>query len=903
MPRLFLLDGTALAYRAHFAMARSGLSTPDGLPSGATYGFAMTLRKLLEDEKPDHVAVAFDPPGPTFRHKKYKEYKATREKVPDELLAQLPWVRDLVRAHGITIYEVPGFEADDVIGTLTRQAEARGFEVMIVTGDKDFMQLVSPRVKLYNVFKQEASVVIEDETHVLEKFGTDPARVIDVLAIMGDASDNVPGVHGIGEKGAAKLIQQFGSVAAMLERLHEVKGKAREHIERDRELLILSRELVTIATDVALEPGLDAIGPAAPDAKLLRAFFGKLGFQSLLKKVESTAPTEVEQREYRCVRNAEDLAVLEAKLRAARRFAIDTETTSLFPLEAELVGVSFAWEPLKAWYVPFNQDPPILPGGAAELLQRLRPFVEDSQYSRTGQNAKYDMLVFAGQGLRPAAPEFDTMVASYCIAGATRRHNLDDLALTYLDLKKIPTSDLIGRGAKQITMKEVACDKVAEYACEDADVTWRLRQLLEAELETTGNTVLFRDLEMPLVPVLAAMEERGIRLDVGLIEAFGVELDRDIEAAAKAVHLAAGREFNLGSPKALGEVLFEQLRIQDAAGVKRPKRTQTGWSTDADTLEASYSEVEIVRRVLEWREVTKLKNTYVDALPRFVNPRTGRVHCSFSQVTAATGRLASSDPNLQNIPIRTERGQRLRAAFIAREPDERGEWVLFSADYSQVELRIMAHFAGDERMRAAFSEGRDIHASTASVIFEVDERLVTREMRSRAKAVNFGLLYGMGAARLARETNLSMVEARRFIERYFESFPKVRGWREAVLARARETGYVETLFGRKRPTPELRSEDGRMRAFAENMAVNTPIQGSAADIIKKAMIDLERKLSASGLAAQMLLQVHDELVLEVPRAELDRLRPIVVGCMQDAAQLDVPLAVETGFGESWLEAH
>ncbi len=903
MPRLFLLDGTALAYRAHFAMARSSLTTPEGQPSGATYGFALTLRKLLEDESPEHIAVAFDPPGPTFRHKRFKEYKATREKIPDELVGQLPWLRDLVRAYGIAIYEVPGFEADDVIGTLARQGEARGYDVRIVTGDKDFMQLISPRIKLYNVFKQDAAVVIEDEASVLAKFGTDPEHVIDVLAIMGDASDNVPGVKGIGEKGATKLIQQFGSVAGVLAHLDEVKGKAREYIERDREQMLLSRELVTIATDVKLEPGLDAIGPPTPDAKRLRAFFSGLGFMSLMKKVESTAPDEAEQRKYRTVKDADDLATMERELRAAKRFAIDTETTSLFPLEAELVGVSFSCSPMEAWYVPFNADPPVLPGGAAELLQRLRPLVEDPQFARTGQNAKYDMLVFAGQGLKPAAPEFDTMVASYCIAGSTRRHNLDDLALLYFDLKKIPTSALIGRGAKQVTMAEVPVATVAEYACEDADVTWRLRQLLEKELEETGNTALFRDLEMPLVSVLSAMEERGIRLDVALLEKFGLELDRDIAAGEQAVHAAAGREFNLASPKMLGEVLFDELRIQDAAGVKRPKRTMTGWSTDAETLESNYADVEIVKRVLEWREVSKLKNTYVEALPRFVNPKTGRVHCSFSQVTAATGRLASSDPNLQNIPVRTERGQRLRQAFIARDPDEQGPWILFTADYGQVELRIMAHFAGDARMKAAFAEGRDIHASTASVVFEVDERLVTREMRSRAKAVNFGLLYGMGAARLARETGLTILEAKRFMERYFDSFPKVRGWREQLLATARETGYVETLFGRRRMMPDLRSDNGRLRAFAENMAVNTPIQGSAADIIKKAMIDLESRLAKSGLAAQMLLQVHDELVLELPKKELELVRPMVIDCMQGAASLDVPLAVETGFGQNWLEAH
>jgi DNA polymerase I len=902
MPRLFLLDGTALAYRSHFAMSRSGLSTPEGAPTGATYGFTLTLRRILELEKPDRIAVAFDPPGPTFRHKQYSAYKATRQKVPDELVDQLEYLREVVRAHGIPIYEVPGFEADDVIGTLAREGEAKGWDVRIVTGDKDFMQLIGERIKLYNVFKANEQVVIEDEVAVLAKFGTDPAHVVEVLAIMGDASDNIPGVKGIGEKGAIKLISEFGTVAALLENLPKVKGKAREYIERDRELLLLSRELVTIDTRVPLDPGVEGILPPAPNPKELLRVFQKLGFQSLQKKVD-LGPAEPERRDYHLVRDERELEQALTEMRAAGSFAIDTETTSLFPLEAELVGISLSCAPMRAWYIPFNLEPPVVPGGREALLARMRPFLEDASLLRTGQNAKYDALVLAGQGVRVPPPEFDTMVASFCVAGSTRRHNLDDLALTYFDLKKIPTSDLIGRGAKTITMAEVPVEKVAEYACEDAEVTWRLRQVLEKELETSGASALFWDLEMPLVPVLTAMELRGIRLDTELLARLSTELERDIEAVSRSIWELAGSEFNLNSPKALGEVLFEQLKIHEAAGVKRPRRTQTGWSTDADTLEQDYGEVPLVRRLLEYREVQKLKSTYVDALPRYVNPRTGRVHCSFSQVSAATGRLASSDPNLQNIPVRTERGRQLRAAFVAPEADARGEWVLLTADYSQVELRIMAHFAGDDSMRAAFAEGRDIHASTAAVVFGVPEAQVTREMRGRAKAVNFGLLYGMGAARLARETGLTLAEARVFIERYFAAFPRVRLWREALLEEARRRGYVETLFGRKRLTTDLNSGDGRARSMAENMTVNTPIQGSAADIIKRAMIDVERRIETEGLAARMLLQVHDELVFELPKSELERTVVAVKECMQNAGVLSVPLQVDVGWGRTWLEAH
>ena len=907
MPCIYLLDGTALAFRAHFAMARSGLRATDGTPTGAVFGFTNTLRRILQEQPLDAVAVAMDPPGPTFRHERYKEYKATREKAPEEMLAQLDWIKDVVRAHGIPLFEVPGFEADDVLGTLSTQAEKAGWDVRIVTGDKDFMQLVSDRVQLYNIFKPGVELVLQGTEAVLEKFGTTPDHVIDVLAIMGDASDNIPGVKGIGEKGAAKLIQEFGSVPNLLEHLDQVKGKTREKIEQDRDNLLLSYELVTIDREVPLEPGFEGIGPPAPDDQALQELFRRLDFQSLAESVSRDAagePDPNEKRDYTIIEDAQQLDAMLSELRAAGRFALDTETTSLFPLETEIVGVSFAAEAGRAFYVPFNAFPAVLEGGPEALLERMAPLLVDPTLERVGQNTKYDWLVFAHAGLELPPPDFDTMVASFCIAGSERRHNLDALSLHYLGLRKIPTSELIGKGKKQITMDQVPIAKVGEYACEDADSTWRLGEILARELKEEEAEALFCDLEMPLVPVLAAMERRGIRLDVDKVAKFGAELEEDILALRNEIQEIAGENFNVNSTKVLGEVLFEKLRIQDQAGVKRVKKTKTGYSTDAETLSTQYGDIPIAAKVLEYREVTKLKSTYVDALPKFVNAQTGRIHCSFSQVSAATGRLASSDPNLQNIPIRSARGRRVREAFVPRPPDASGEWVLLAADYSQIELRVMAHLSGDENLRQAFEAGDDIHAATAQRIFGLDEGAeVTREMRSQAKVINFGLLYGMGPQRLARETGLSVEEAKEFIERYFASFPRVREWIDGVLEGARQSGFVETLMGRRRRVPDITSKNSRVRSFAENAAVNTPVQGSAADIIKRAMIDLEQRLTAAPLEGQMLLQVHDELVLEVPLRELEQTTALVKECMEGAVHLDVPLVVDCGHGANWLEAH
>jgi DNA polymerase-1 len=901
--RLFLLDGTALAYRSHFALAQSGLSSTDGQPTGATYGFTMTLRRILETEKPDLVAVALDARGKTFRHAKFPAYKATREKAPEELIGQLPFIREVTLAHGIPLFEIEGYEADDVIGTLARQAEAAGCEVAIVTGDKDFMQLVSEHVKLYNVFKKGEDVVVQGFGAVEEKFGTGPDRVCEVLAIMGDASDNIPGVKGIGEKGAIKLIGEYGTVAGVLEHLDEISPKLREKLETSRDQLLLSRELVEIDTGVPLDPGFESIGPPAPKAAALMDLFKRLDFQSLVAKVEAP-PEDAVERDYVTVATPDALRAMVDELTRAGAFALDTETTSLFPLEAELVGVSFCARAGRAFYVPFNLDPPLL-GGTAPLLAALEPLLMSDGLERCGQNYKYDALVLAAHGARPKAPDFDTMVASFCVAGASRRHSLDSLALHYFNLNKIPTRSLIGSGQKAIGMDAVPLDQVAEYACEDADITWRLREVLEREMEEAGCLGLFHDLEMPLVPVLGAMEERGIRLDTALLEELSGEFEREIETLVHGIQELAGRNFNVNSTKVLGQVLFEELRIQDGVGVKRPRKTKTGWSTDAATLNEKYGEVPIVRKLLEYREISKLKSTYVDALPRYVNARTGRVHCSFSQTTAATGRLASSDPNLQNIPVRGERGRRLREAFVPGPPDANDgrEWVFLAADYSQIELRVMAHFAGDEKMIAAFERGADVHATTAAEIFGVFPDMVDRTMRSQAKVINFGLLYGMGPQRVARETGMSLPEARDFVERYFAAFPRVREWIEGLKRSARETGWVETLLGHRRRVPDINSQSPRVRAMAENAAVNTPIQGTAADIIKKAMIDLEARLAESGLSARLLLQVHDELLLEVPAQEADAAEALVRECMEHAVVLDVPLAVECGRGSNWLEAH
>ncbi|MEQ8762640.1 MAG: DNA polymerase I [Planctomycetota bacterium] len=921
-PRLFLIDGSALAYRSHFAFIRNPLVNSKGVNTSAAYGFTMTLRSLLEKESPTHVAVVFDPRGKTFRHERFPEYKATRDKTPEELVDQLPAIKGIVEGLGIPVLEKEGFEADDVIGTLAVRAEKAGWDVMLVTGDKDFMQLVSPHVKMYNILKTGEDLIIVDEAGVEEKFGVAPSKVIDVLALMGDSSDNVPGVPGIGEKTATKLIQEHGDLETILADPTCVKAKGQQKkIAENIDLARLSQELVTIDTDVSLDVTVDDLVIGERDDQRLADYFREFEFRNLLDQVSAGA--ENDDHEYVLVDDETKYRALLEKVAQAKRFTFDTETTGLDAMSAELVGMSFAFETRQAYYLPANLEKPIFgkaasrarggqgslfdeesPSaevGTSEDLQRfledLRPHFESDAIEKCGQNIKYDLTMLANYGVTLRGIGFDTMIASYLITPDLRQHNLDFLSLKYLNFRKIPTTDLIGKGRKQITMAEVPVADVSDYACEDVDICLRLREVLEPQLDELALRPLFDDIEMPLVTVLARMERNGITLDLDHFAKLSVSLGQQIEALEHQIHHLAGEPFNINSPRQLGEILFEKLELQKSTSMKRVKKTKTGYATDQTVLEAM-ADHPLPAKILEYRQLSKLKSTYVDALPLLVNERTGRIHTSFNQTVAATGRLSSADPNLQNIPIRTEVGRELRKAFIPQEG-----WKLISADYSQIELRLMAHLSGDPQLIAAFESGADIHAATAGLIFGFERDQVTPELRSRAKSINFGVLYGMGPHRLARETGMTFTEAKTFIGAYFETYPKVKAFIDQTIEGARMNGYVTTLLGRRRYIAEIGSSNQGVRANAENAAVNTPLQGSAADLIKKAMIAVDARLQESGVEARMLLQVHDELVLEAPENEVEDVVQMVRQEMTEAFELAVPIVVDVGVGDNWLEAH
>ena len=922
-PRLFLLDGMALAYRAHFAFIRSPLTNAQGVETSAVFGFLGALDKVMDEEQPEEIAVVFDGPEDTFRHAIYPEYKATREKMPDEMVPQLAWIREVVEALGIPFLQVAGYEADDIIGTLAKRGSAEGKDVWIVSGDKDMLQLVDAKVRMYNVMKPgqaEPELVGVDET--IAKFGVPPDKVIDVLGLMGDSSDNVPGVPNVGPKTAVMLIEAWGSLEGALEHAAEVKQtRTRERLQEFAEQARLSKQLVTIDTDVPVGDDL-ALAPGAKDIPTLRRLYAELNFKGRLERLEAPADEDAGEVAYQLVDTPGKLGKLVKALRATRDhggFAWDTETTGLNPHSAELVGLSFAWKEGEAWYVPVNLDPPMFGGAigsrheagtlfgtpevgadAGPVVERLKPLLEDPALPKCGQNMKYDIHVIRRYGVDVQGIDFDTMIASFCADPGSRIHNLDGLALRHLGLKKIPTSELIGKGKNEITMAEVPVAQVCEYACEDADVTWRLKGLLQKELEEKEVEHVFRVAEMPLVPVLARMEANGIRLDVGMLAKISKDLDQHIEAAEAQIHEWKGEPFNIRSTAALGALIFDELELHKKAGRRQPKKTAkgSGYATDETTLMELAPYHELPQQVLTYRTLTKLKSTYLDALPTYVNPETGRIHTSFHQTGAATGRLSSSDPNLQNIPIRSEAGRAIRRAFVPAEG-----WRFLSADYSQVELRLLAHLSGDEGLREAFRQGEDIHRATAARIFKVAPDEVTGVLRSRAKAVNFGVIYGMGPQRLARETSVTLQEAKQFIDDYFATYPSVKAYHDKTIEEARETGYVTTLLGRRRYLPDLQSSDPRIFAQARNVAVNTPLQGTAADMIKLAMIRIDERLRADGFEARMLLQIHDELLFEAPPAEMVRLQEMVITEMKDALPLDVPVVVDVGTGDNWSEAH
>ncbi|MFQ5766588.1 MAG: DNA polymerase I, partial [Acidobacteriota bacterium] len=886
--RLWLVDGTANIFRAYYAL-RGGFTTRDGTPTNAVYGFTSMLRKLLREEEPEYLGICFDRGEPTFRHEEYPAYKANRPEPPEDLIEQFPLVKEITEAYRIPALDLGGWEADDLLGTLAHRAVVAGLDVIIVASDKDLFQLVNDHVKILNPYKDH---LLMDAAVVEEQFGVPPERVVDLLALMGDSSDNIPGVPGIGAKGARQLLAEFGSLDALLDRANEVKRRSyRESLLANREKAELSRRLATIRLDAPVRLDLETLKRAEPDEARLKDLFSRLEFSSFLKELQETADTA--GASYRLVTTLKDLKAVLRKARDRGRLSVDLETTGVDPMRAEILGVALCSSPGEAVYVPVRHE--VGAGGVLareKLFSLLRPVLEDPALGKVGQNLKYEYVLFRRAGIRMQGIHFDSMIAAYLL-NPSRSHKLDDLAAEYLDYRMIPYTDLAGKGAKQITLDQVDLKRVVEYAAEDADIALRLADLLGEKLTGCGLNDLFRSLEIPLLPILAEMEFMGVRLDVDHLARISDQMEDDLSRIEAQIHAEAGREFNINSPKQLGEVLFREMGI---APSRKTARSGT-FSTSQPVLEELAVNHPICAKVLEWRSLAKLKGTYADALPALVHPETGRLHTSFNQTVASTGRLSSSNPNLQNIPVRTSIGREIRRAFIPAEG-----FVLLTADYSQVELRILAHLTEDPVLCEAFRHGEDIHARTAAEIFGVDRNLVTDEMRRRAKTINFGILYGMGPQRLAREQGINLRQAQAFIKSYFDRFKRVKAYIEETSAFAQKEGYVRTLLDRVRFFPELKAGNRMARQQALRAAVNTTIQGTAADLIKKAMIDIDRRLSAGRLRSRMLIQVHDELVLEVPRAEIDAVSGLVKEAMEAVHTLAVPLTVEIGWGPNWLEA-
>ena len=901
-PKLVLVDGSSYLYRAFHALPP--LTNSRGEPTGAVLGVANMLAKLVKDEAPDRIAVVFDAPGRTFRDDLFEEYKAHRPPMPDALRAQVPPLLEVVAAMGLPLLRIPGVEADDVIGTLAKRAVADGFAVSISTGDKDMAQLVGPGVELVNTM----SGTRLDREGVKAKFDVLPEQIVDYLALVGDAADNIPGVSGVGPKTAAKWLAQYGTLDAIVEHAGQIAGKVGENLRAELAILELSRKLATIETDVPLAAAPDALRTTAPDVDALRALYAKLEIRLLLRSLESaivpslpsapapSAPAPSDARRYQMVTDRAALDAWLAKLEAAPLVCIDTETDQLNYLRARLVGLSIAVTPGEAAYLPLAHD---YTGAPAQLdrdatLAALRPWLEDPARAKLGHHLKYDTHVFANHGIALAGHRYDSMLESYVLNSTATRHDMDSVAAHYLGVRTIHFEDVAGKGAKQLTFNQVDVARATEYAAEDADVTLRLHRELWPRIEAVAALkTLYETVEQPLVAVLYRMERTGVLVDRELLRVQSGELAGRMRELEQEAHRAAGDPFNLESPKQLQEILFGKLAIPVI------RKTPTGQpSTAEDVLEELAVEHELPRLILEYRGVAKLKSTYTDKLPDQIEPSTGRIHTSYHQAVAATGRLSSSDPNLQNIPIRTPEGRRIRRAFVA--PDGS---VLIAADYSQIELRIMAHLSGDAALLRAFAEDRDIHRATAAEVFGLPEEAVAADQRRSAKAINFGLIYGMSAFGLARQLGIGRAGAQAYVDRYFDRYPGVRRYMDETRAQARERGYVETVFGRRLYLPEIRSSNQAERQYAERSAINAPMQGTAADIIKRAMIDVDAWIRRDGVRARLIMQVHDELVLEVAEDAADEVARELPARMARAADLRVPLKVDIGRGANWDEAH
>ncbi len=894
--RLFVIDGMAYAFRAYYAIRNLRDST--GQPVNAVFGFARILLKILRDHEPSHVVIVFDAPGKTFRDDMYPEYKANRDPTPADLIAQFPMIDTLIEAFDIPIVRVPGVEADDVLATLARQAEEAGLETVLVSGDKDILQVVTENAKVFDPHKGDEGRWY-GPAEVKERYGVPPEHVVDVLGLMGDASDNVPGVRGIGEKTARKLLEKYGSIDGVYEHIEDLKGKQKERLIEDKEVAYLSLDLVTLKDDVAFEHRLEDFRRKDFDREKLAQVFASFEFRSLTEEF-LPEPDETAERDYQLIVTLKRLNEVLKEMRASGCMAVDTETTSVQPMLAELVGVSMSCKENTGYYIPlahlgdtiedfFAEKPEMIPMDTA--LDALRPVLEDPKIAKIGHNIKYDYVVFAKAGIQLRGITMDTMIASYLTDASRLRHNLAEVSLKHLRRRMLPISDLIGKGSKAITFDKVPVEAACEYACEDADVTWRLSEIFQASLKERELDPLFNEVEIPLIEVLARMEMAGVALDTEVFEGLRIEIAQRLGTLEHEIHELAGEPFQINSPKQLQKVLFDDL------GLTPIKKTKTGYSTDVGVLEELAQEHPLPEKVLEYRTLEKLRGTYVEALPKLINPKTGRIHTSFNQAVAATGRLSSSDPNLQNIPIRTELGRRIRQGFVPGGKDLR----LISADYSQIELRILAHLSGDENLRRAFQEDRDIHRDTAVRVFGVTPEEVTPEMRRQAKAVNFGVVYGISAFGLARNIGVSMREAAAFIKNYFAQYPGVKDWIERTKAEAKQRGYVKTLMNRRRYVPELTASDAVTRRAAERVAINTPVQGTAADVIKVAMIRLDAALA--DFEARMLLQVHDELLVEAPKGECDEVAALMKKIMEEAIELDVPLKVDVGIGRNWAEIH
>ncbi|MGB8657069.1 MAG: DNA polymerase I [Candidatus Zixiibacteriota bacterium] len=889
--RLFLIDGSALAYRSYFAFIRNPLINSKGENTSAVFGFTNSLLKILREENPDYVAVVFDTKAPTFRHEIFKDYKSTRAKMPPEMSEQLPRIREVAGSMSLPILEMEGFEADDLMGTLAREAEEKGLEVTLVTGDKDFLQLVDNDIKVLNPKRGGEEPELLDVRGVEEKFGVPPEKVIEVLALMGDASDNVPGVPGIGEKTALELIREFGSLENVLKNADQVRKKnVQKALREHADLARLSKRLVTIDTHVPFDLDLGRLRRKEFDLPRLKELFKELEFNRLLQEI--SAVKKEERSDYRIIKSEAELRALIDQLRQAGEFALDTETTSLNPIDAELVGISLSFREKEAFYVPIGHADPESNVETKAAMPQLKGILEDEDARKIGHNLKYDLEVLRRHGVELKGIYFDTMVASYLLNPSFRQHGLDHLALEHLDHKKILISDLIGTGKKQKSFAEVPVDIACDYSCEDADFTLRLKEVFGPKLSLLSLEKLFVEVELPLIEVLAEMEMIGVSVDVDHLRGLSKQMEGRLKELTRRIYDLAGREFNINSTQQLSQVLFEDLKLSSA----RRTAKKTGFSTDIGVLEALAKQHPLPALLVEYRQLSKLKSTYIDALPALVNRRTGRIHTSFNQTVTATGRLSSSDPNLQNIPIRTDLGKQIRRAFIPRDKS----FLIVSADYSQVELRILAHFSQDHTLLDSFKRGEDIHRRTAGEVFGVDIDQVSPEQRAIAKTANFAIIYGVSAYGLSQQTNMSPQEAAMFIDLYFKRYPRVQEYLDGMIELAQTQGFVTTLLGRRRYIPEINSADRQKREFAERTAINTPIQGSAADLIKVVMIDIARELKT--MKSKMILQVHDELVFEVLREELDLVREMVKDKMENTVRLEVPIKVDINVGENWLEA-